>query len=162
MQVTTKKSHSTLRRSKKSSRTRKLHIMLLNNFEYSMRKCQLATFKWPTNRDYSRKTLTNDIALAVLKEPLSTSQATPICLGGAEENSVDVVGAGWGMKNCDEVSHETLRAAEVKFPWDACNSIIFWRLRGQLLLTSAGQFDQPGGVQEKVAQLEGCERLCPV
>ena len=58
--------------------------------------------------------IVNDVAIGRLYEPLRAEGTKPICLA-SDEITTDLVGAGWGLKNCYQDSQETLRRAKVIF-----------------------------------------------
>ena len=67
------------------------------------------------NYDDKDPVVDNDIAIGVLKRPLSPSEAEPICLGKATIGLRNMTGAGWGLSNCSSTdgSLDTLRKASV-------------------------------------------------
>ena len=67
-----------------------------------------------TRRYFNKQTLTNDVAIGRLVRPLRNSYVKPICLGSTQKYNTNMWGAGWGMKNHNENSHETLRRARVR------------------------------------------------
>ena len=66
--------------------------------------------------------IVNDVAIARLYKPLQAEGTKPICLASSEITA-DLVGAGWGMKDCYQDSQETLRRAKV------CNYYFLIRLQ---------------------------------
>ena len=58
----------------------------------------------------------NDMAVGILKEDLYAESTSPICLRADSQiyEDIPVTAAGWGLKNCEEASHEVLRRANVK------------------------------------------------